>query len=421
MFRVSRASAAALAVAIPAVEGAGGHFTPGSPSGVGATVPGYEWFERVQEELAYVVEQAGLVLSKVDNTQLRQAIAAMIAGAQKAVVISSAVFEASVSNGEVVRWDSGNSRFDEAIADGTANNLAVGVADVTNSKVYVFGETPALFSGLTPGGRYFLDATTPGALAASAPQDKVLIGIAKSATTMFIDVDPGGGERLPTGTVFHWPNPTPPSWALERDGSTGLSRATYAAMVALLINPRAGTVTIASPGVWTLNNHGFKAGTKVRLTTTGALPTGLAISTDYFVIAAGLTANNFQLSATAFSTAIVTTGSQSGVHTVLNHSVLGPGNGTTTFDMPDDRANFDRGWDDGRGLDTSRVFGSEQTDDVKSHVHAQQWLTGSGGLTGPTDGVTKAGVANTPTQNTLATGGTETRPRNRAYLPCIAY
>ena len=81
------------------------------------------------------------------------------------------------------------------------------------------------------------------------------------------------------------------------------------------VQARAFTVTIATPGVFTLTAHNFIADTKIRFTTTGALPTGLAVATTYFVIATGLTANNYQVSATLGGAAINTTGTQSGVHT----------------------------------------------------------------------------------------------------------
>lgn len=182
----------------PDAAGTAGYFKKGNPgTGVPATVVTADWANAQQEELAYVIEMAGLTLSKTNNTQLRQAIQNMIAAANSAIVISSATFEASVANGEAVRWDAGNSRFDEAIADGTSNNQAVGFADVTNSKVYCYGETPALFSGLTPGARYYLDSTTAGAITATAPLDKVIVGIAKSATAIFVDIDVVVAQQLP--------------------------------------------------------------------------------------------------------------------------------------------------------------------------------------------------------------------------------
>jgi hypothetical protein len=76
------------------------------------------------------------------------------------------------------------------------------------------------------------------------------------------------------------------------------------------------TVTIASPAVVTSTAHGLKAGSKVSFETTGALPTGMTASTVYYVIAAGLTADAFQFSDAAGGSAVNTSGSQSGTHTL---------------------------------------------------------------------------------------------------------
>jgi hypothetical protein len=87
------------------------------------------------------------------------------------------------------------------------------------------------------------------------------------------------------------------------------------------------TVTIASPAVFTLANHGFVAGSQIKFSTTGALPTGLAIDTVYYVIATGLTSSAFQVSATSGGSAVNTSGSQSGVHSVAkikNAGAFGP-------------------------------------------------------------------------------------------------
>jgi len=76
------------------------------------------------------------------------------------------------------------------------------------------------------------------------------------------------------------------------------------------------TMTIASPAVFTLNSHGLILNDTVTFTTTSALPTGIVAGTTYFVMSTGLTTNTFQLSATLSGTAITTTGSQSGTHTL---------------------------------------------------------------------------------------------------------
>ncbi|MBF0248046.1 MAG: hypothetical protein HQL36_08250, partial [Alphaproteobacteria bacterium] len=181
MHRVDNGTAAA---ARPASTAPGpnpdGFFTDGNPAGgVPATTVDAEWLNMAQEELASVIIAAGLTPDKSDNTQLSQAITSMIQSGSHAVVINSAVFNAAVADGDVVRWS--GAEFVEALADGTASNRAVGVADVTNGKVIAFGETSAgLFAGLTPGARYYLDGSTAGAIADTAPTDGIYIGIAKS-------------------------------------------------------------------------------------------------------------------------------------------------------------------------------------------------------------------------------------------------
>jgi hypothetical protein len=75
------------------------------------------------------------------------------------------------------------------------------------------------------------------------------------------------------------------------------------------------TVTIASPGVVSWTGHGFSGGEGFKFSTTGALPTGVTAGVTYYVLPASLTSNTFQFAATPGGTAIVTTGTQSGIHT----------------------------------------------------------------------------------------------------------
>ncbi len=79
--------------------------------------------------------------------------------------------------------------------------------------------------------------------------------------------------------------------------------------------PATVTITIASPGVINWTAHGFAANQPVKFSTTGALPTGLSPNTYYYVLAAGLTTNAFEVAATPGGAAINTSGTQSGVHT----------------------------------------------------------------------------------------------------------
>jgi hypothetical protein len=85
------------------------------------------------------------------------------------------------------------------------------------------------------------------------------------------------------------------------------------------------TVTIASPAVFSSAAHGLVVGDALYFTTTGALPTGLSLATPYYVISAGLDADHFEVSATLGGSAVNTSGTQSGAHTVARAwSVKGP-------------------------------------------------------------------------------------------------
>ena len=99
-------------------------------------------------------------------------------------------------------------------------------------------------------------------------------------------------------------------------------------------------------------------------------------------------------------------------------TTFGTGDGATTFNVPDLRGEFLRGYDDSRGVDSGRIFGSAQVDDFKSHTHLRPAI---GSNLGSSSGDWYS--ANTALNNTAtsATGGSETRPRNIALLACIKY
>ena len=102
-------------------------------------------------------------------------------------------------------------------------------------------------------------------------------------------------------------------------------------------------------------------------------------------------------------------------------TTFGVGDGSTTFNLPDLRGEFVRGWDNERGVDKNRIFGSTQEDEFKSHNHPLRYAThwGAGG-SGSTPiyqiAVSEYGISTNTIQNT---GGTETRPRNVALIYII--
>lgn len=82
------------------------------------------------------------------------------------------------------------------------------------------------------------------------------------------------------------------------------------------------TITSANPGVISWTSHGLTAGGGVQFTTTGALPTNITPSTNYFVSSSGLATDSFEISATSTGATISTTaGTQSGVQTGLHTSI----------------------------------------------------------------------------------------------------
>ena len=72
-----------------------------------------------------------------------------------------------------------------------------------------------------------------------------------------------------------------------------------------------------------------------------------------------LKANGAAISRTTYASLFAATGTTFGV-----------GDGSTTFNVPDLRGEFPRGWDDARGIDSGRAFGSAQTDSMQGHGHA---------------------------------------------------
>lgn len=122
-------------------------------------------------------------------------------------------------------------------------------------------------------------------------------------------------------------------------------------------------------------------------------------------------------------------------------TTFGAGDGSTTFNLPDMRGEFMRGWDDGRGADPGRGFGSFQGNAIQSHQHTGSTsitgahahtvggnnangrftATGAPGMHADLLQYTSTEGSHAHTFTTDASGSAETRPRNVALLACIKF
>jgi microcystin-dependent protein len=120
------------------------------------------------------------------------------------------------------------------------------------------------------------------------------------------------------------------------------------------------------------------------------------------------------------SGAAVSRTTYAGLFTAIG-TVFGVGDGSTTFNLPDMRGEFARGWDNSRGIDPARAFGSAQAGAIEAHVHS---VTPPSANDDTGSGLTTTGTGGAETitpYNTASTGGTETRPRNIALMFIIKF
>lgn len=230
----------------------------------------------------------------------------------------------------------------------------------------------------------------------------------------------------PPGMVVPFAGPSAPSGWLFCDGSA-VSRTTYATLFGILA-PSLGTftVTLASPGIFTLVAHGLSTGDAVYLTTTGALPTGLSANTRYWVTK--IDADTFKL-ATSLANALAATNintsvSQSGVHTA-RLCPYGVGDGSTTFNLPSMKGLIPTGKDTAQtefaGLGQT---GGEKTHvltvaELAAHTHTHRFVRNGGGGGSSTDypGPASSGGVLNAINGVLSSNGSDSPHNNiQPYL-----
>lgn len=248
--------------------------------------------------------------------------------------------------------------------------------------------------------------------------------------------------------------------SMEVDGT--VSTGVVPGRMSFVTTSTSGTLTerlrITSSGAWGLSGANYGTSGQV-LTSQGsssppvwstpvAIPAGAVMHFAMSTAPTGwLKANGDAVSRTTYADLFAAIGTTFGV-----------GDGSTTFNLPDLRAEFVRGWDDARGVDSGRAFGSAQGDQNAAHshsvsdpghAHTLQTVYGTTGTTGSlpnqgTGSLTYAGgirtnavgwhnlnsalaagsvqmLSSTTGVTVGSSGGSEARPRNVALLACIKF
>jgi microcystin-dependent protein len=90
-------------------------------------------------------------------------------------------------------------------------------------------------------------------------------------------------------------------------------------------------------------------------------------------------------------------------------TTFGVGDGSTTFNLPDLRGEFVRGWANARAVDTGRAFGSTQAEMIGPHNHtASSASSSSSSTSGSFSGTTASGGAHSHAMNPSVLIGSET-------------
>lgn len=256
---------------------------------------------------------------------------------------------------------------------------------------------------------------------------------------------PAGNPVVP-GTLIEstWANPTMSD--LGNEITQSLPRNGSAPMTGPLILSRDALLNMEA-----VTKQQFEASLNA---TNSYMPAGVIQAFAFSAVPTGwLECNGTAVSRTTYANLFATIG-----------TTYGAGNGVTTFNLPDLRGEFIRGFDNGRSVDPARAFGSNQgaannphnhtlTDPTHSHAQAAHNHTltdpghthsyfrdpATGGSQGgttlsqqmdvpSTTGVSATGISIAPAQPGIAASGTgisiapegtEARPRNVAMMYCI--
>jgi len=196
MYRIDNETAVAVK---PTKEEAGdqGYWSKGDPTqGIPATIMDQDWLNMVQDELKNAIEAGGLTPSKADDSQLSQAIQALILASGGGSSIGEDFYQPAHGLAKLNAVYHNGSVWVKGQADVEATSIIEGVVDevidVDNIKIKYGGIVEWDDVGtpdFTVGNRVYLSNTTAGGLVDTKP------------TYAIGEVDKLAGYALPTGLL----------------------------------------------------------------------------------------------------------------------------------------------------------------------------------------------------------------------------
>lgn len=265
MQRVTRSTAAASLPSPPASPGTPGYFTGGDPVGnVPPTVPGYEWFNGVQEELAALVLRAGLSLDAADLAQVRKGLDRLYGGGLRTVT-GSVTLTADDAGVVLVNASGGNLTITLPAA-GAANGRPLEIVlvrtDATGNTVTV-----------QRAGSDLIEAQTSRQL----PREERLVlrsnGIGLwhwiGGLSFGFSFGTSGWQRLPSGLIIQWGST---GWSAGALGDFGGSWSSVPPALALPVTfpiafPTAALSVVSNGADWTGGTDGLECVTSSGLLT----------------------------------------------------------------------------------------------------------------------------------------------------------
>ncbi|MGY2158628.1 phage tail protein [Pseudomonas tolaasii] len=388
MYQIDNSTAAQ---AIPASTPAGskGFFTDGNPAtGTPATILPAEFMNMLMMENINVLAAAGIQPDKSKFNQLAQAIS---------IIISSNLV-----------WDKISAKPTTVASSGLTDAVTIGGSGLMGAAPIAVGSVSSLPTSK-------LVTYTAGNATDSPPGSPECVGLHVVNASTAYGADIAISVTAPKLFYRYRSSGVASSWVTVWDSNSFNP--------ALKLNGDAATTAGFSTGNKTLPYIQHSDGTVVKLAPADrGVPSGAVVA---------FARNSAPVGYIKANGATLLIANYPDLYDAIG-AVFG-GNGTTTFMVPDLRAEFIRGFDDGRGIDTGRAFGSAQTDSLQGHNHINYYSSiGFAGTGGNSYAMFTSGGGNNTigltdsVRNPIsdATSGSvrtasETRSRNVALLYCI--